>query len=137
MCTYCPAPATQVDHVVPLALGGTNYIGNLMPACAPCNRAKGDNLLIEWRTGKKARRMRWQVPTERMPKPPKSKPLRVWVDPPPWSICPICVSLHVGHTYCSDECRAERNRRQVRDRYRKRQGLPVDPTRPTSRWDAA
>lgn len=60
VCAYCQkAPATQVDHVIPLALGGTNHIGNLAPSCGPCNRAKGANLLIEWRAGKKARRMRW------------------------------------------------------------------------------
>lgn len=58
-CAYCrDALATEIDHVIPLKLGGTNYIGNLTPACGSCNRAKGANLLIEWRAGKKAQRMR-------------------------------------------------------------------------------
>jgi 5-methylcytosine-specific restriction endonuclease McrA len=48
-CTYCPSLATSVDHVIPLALGGTNYEGNLTPACGPCNRRKNDDLLIVWR----------------------------------------------------------------------------------------
>lgn len=32
----------EVDHSVPLARGGTEYLRNLVPACVPCNRAKGD-----------------------------------------------------------------------------------------------
>lgn len=60
-CAYCPAPATEIDHVIPLALGGTNYEGNLAPCCGPCNRAKSDNLLAAWKAGKRPRRMRWEV----------------------------------------------------------------------------
>ena len=41
--------AETVDHVVPLALGGTNYEGNLAPACRRCNARKNALLLIEWR----------------------------------------------------------------------------------------
>lgn len=48
-CTYCPAPATTVDHVIPVSLGGTNYEGNLAPACRSCNGQKNDSLLIEFR----------------------------------------------------------------------------------------
>lgn len=61
LCAYCPAPATEIDHVIPLALGGTNYEGNLLPCCGPCNRAKSDSLLAAWRAGKRPRRMRWEV----------------------------------------------------------------------------
>lgn len=45
-CVYC---ATQLDHgtatldhVFPLARGGAHDPGNLVVACAPCNRLKGD-----------------------------------------------------------------------------------------------
>jgi 5-methylcytosine-specific restriction endonuclease McrA len=38
-----------IDHIVPLARGGTNYEGNLTPACRPCNSSKGTLLLVEWR----------------------------------------------------------------------------------------
>ena len=56
-CAYCDALATTVDHVVPLVRGGTNYEGNLVPACRPCNSRKSFRLVIEWRTGKRIPRM--------------------------------------------------------------------------------
>lgn len=34
----------QVDHVVPIARGGTNVLGNLQALCGPCNNAKGARL---------------------------------------------------------------------------------------------
>ena len=33
--------AWQVEHSVPVALGGTNYRRNLWPACIDCNQDKG------------------------------------------------------------------------------------------------
>lgn len=54
-CAYCDALASSVDHVVPLARGGTNYLGNLAPACRACNTAKGILLLTEWRVKRAAR----------------------------------------------------------------------------------
>jgi 5-methylcytosine-specific restriction endonuclease McrA len=44
ICHYCEkrfAPsALTMDHVVPLARGGTSTEGNLVPACPECNRDK-------------------------------------------------------------------------------------------------
>jgi 5-methylcytosine-specific restriction endonuclease McrA len=42
-CAYCGAKGVplQVDHVVPRASGGSNRVSNLVPACTPCNQAKG------------------------------------------------------------------------------------------------
>lgn len=40
-CWWCPAPATTIDHVVPLARGGDNDRSNLVPACARCNERRG------------------------------------------------------------------------------------------------
>lgn len=38
-CARCGAPASEVDHVVPLARGGGNEVANMRPLCAPCHRA--------------------------------------------------------------------------------------------------
>lgn len=48
-CIYCGAPATHIDHVVPLARGGRHCIGNLAPACAFCNLSKGAKFISEWK----------------------------------------------------------------------------------------
>ena len=51
-CVYCavalcPESAT-LDHVYPRAKGGPNVPGNLVSACAPCNRRKADMLPNEF-----------------------------------------------------------------------------------------
>lgn len=43
-CYICGAPATQTDHVVPVARGGTDHPSNLKPICWPCNRAKAASM---------------------------------------------------------------------------------------------
>ncbi|MGH9169101.1 MAG: HNH endonuclease, partial [Acidimicrobiia bacterium] len=52
-CTYCPRPATTADHVVPVSRGGSHALSNLVPACGPCNTARGAAL---GRATQKARR---------------------------------------------------------------------------------
>lgn len=51
-CVYCGARLDQhtatLDHVSPLARGGAHEIGNLVSACAPCNRLKGDLLPFDF-----------------------------------------------------------------------------------------
>lgn len=50
LCAYCKdRKATTADHVIPLAKGGTNFIGNILPACVPCNSSKQDTSLFKWR----------------------------------------------------------------------------------------
>jgi hypothetical protein len=39
-----------VDHIIPVARGGTADLRNLAPCCTSCNSAKGTHLLIEWRS---------------------------------------------------------------------------------------
>ena len=43
-CHYCgqavPPSALTMDHVIPVARGGRSVKGNVVPACAACNRAK-------------------------------------------------------------------------------------------------
>jgi 5-methylcytosine-specific restriction protein A len=40
-CYSCGAPATTVDHIIPLTLGGTNERANLHGCCLRCNSARG------------------------------------------------------------------------------------------------
>lgn len=48
-CQYCgahpPGVLIHIDHVKPVADGGTNAIDNLVSACEPCNLGKGARLL--------------------------------------------------------------------------------------------
>ena len=51
-CVYCGSPLdfenATLDHVHPLAKGGTHNPGNLVLACARCNRLKSDMLPHEF-----------------------------------------------------------------------------------------
>jgi 5-methylcytosine-specific restriction endonuclease McrA len=51
-CVYCASPldssVATLDHVHPVARGGAHVPGNLVTACAPCNRLKGDMLPHEF-----------------------------------------------------------------------------------------
>lgn len=47
-CGYCAykfnlakGDLPTIDHIIPKALGGSNYIENLTPSCKKCNDAKG------------------------------------------------------------------------------------------------
>lgn len=48
LCAYCLAPASTLDHVDPIAHGGSHTAANVVPACEGCNSSKGDSLLITW-----------------------------------------------------------------------------------------
>ena len=47
-CSYCGAPAQEIDHIVPRAKGGTNSTYNLTPACRSCNEKKSNLSLKEF-----------------------------------------------------------------------------------------
>jgi hypothetical protein len=51
VCHYCGARSKlgelTVDHVVPLARGGSNARANKVLACRPCNAAKGAAIWVE------------------------------------------------------------------------------------------
>lgn len=51
-CVYCAEPLTwenaTLDHVFPLSHGGAHAPGNIVSACALCNRLKGDLLPHEF-----------------------------------------------------------------------------------------
>lgn len=42
-CQYCGAPATELDHIVPMAWGGGDEFSNQVASCHTCNQlASGD-----------------------------------------------------------------------------------------------
>lgn len=47
-CAYCPNPATSIDHFIPMAKGGSDVLGNMVPACASCNSSKNFFEPYDW-----------------------------------------------------------------------------------------
>lgn len=139
-CTYCDALATQVDHVIPLALGGTHYEGNLTPCCAPCNMRKSDSLLSEWKHSvrvkrqiveppplpplaarPKARARRWAAPQPLFPRSElgyyhaKPKALK------PCAECGLVFGGHPARRFCKKACADRYARKAARRTERGRQ----------------
>ena len=48
-CFYCGGLGGCIDHVIPLSRGGSNGIGNYLPACIKCNSSKKDKTIMEWK----------------------------------------------------------------------------------------
>ena len=47
-CYLCGDDATEMDHVIPIARGGSNWPANLRPACRSCNSQKGAKSLADY-----------------------------------------------------------------------------------------
>lgn len=47
-CSYCGSPTTDIDHIEPVRLGGSNEWHNLTAACGFCNSSKGTKRLLEF-----------------------------------------------------------------------------------------
>lgn len=53
-CSYCGAPAAEVDHIEPTSLGGDRDWTNLTACCRSCNPSKGNKpflLFLAYRNG--------------------------------------------------------------------------------------
>lgn len=50
LCVYCGdgEGPLEVDHIHPVAKGGTDALENLCCSCRTCNRSKGAKLLAQW-----------------------------------------------------------------------------------------
>lgn len=54
VCVWCrEARATELDHVVPKARGGTNDRSNAAPSCGACNRKRAAQLAAETRRARR------------------------------------------------------------------------------------
>ncbi len=49
-CALCGASADEVDHIVPVKLGGTSDAHNLRPLCLPCHKSETKRLSKERET---------------------------------------------------------------------------------------
>jgi hypothetical protein len=145
-CAYCSAPSTTIDHVLPISRGGTNYIGNLVPCCKPCNSSKCDLTLTEWRYGKPhagtLTTRPWMAEgwDEQAPRPARrdTRPeLSLILD----STCVVCghtfTPLSARHVTCGSVCSDEYAKRCARNAYRRKVGKAEDWTTPVKRRSAA
>ena len=88
-CVYCGKTKEEeridVDHVIPVASGGTNDIGNLVAACTTCNIGKSKSHVIPVRGEDEGVYVRkpspgfGAVPAKAARDPDASNPLAAWV----------------------------------------------------------
>lgn len=48
LCAYCSSIAESIDHVIPISMGGSDVLGNLLPSCQSCNSSKNSRNLETW-----------------------------------------------------------------------------------------
>ena len=65
-CSYCGAKATEIDHIIARANGGTDSTYNLTPACRSCNEIKSNLTLKAF--GKKMNRDYSHLEPKKLPK---------------------------------------------------------------------
>lgn len=57
VCFWCDASIAggyHIDHLIPLARGGSNWPHNLVLACPPCNHSKHASLPLDWALRRRA-----------------------------------------------------------------------------------
>jgi 5-methylcytosine-specific restriction endonuclease McrA len=48
VCFWCGLEADTIDHIVPVAKGGTDHDENLVSACRRCNYSKKDSMPVDF-----------------------------------------------------------------------------------------
>lgn len=62
-CRYCGAMwASQIDHVIPVAQGGSSTVSNLAHACLRCNAEKSGRTPAQWKDSRLGRGLSWPPP---------------------------------------------------------------------------
>ncbi|WP_165253642.1 HNH endonuclease [Paludisphaera soli] len=85
-CQYCGVWMTRetatLDHLTPVAQGGSNLAWNLVACCLGCNQDKGDALPLEflWVIGRRFTPGPAQSPAKRPPSPSQAY-ARTWHHP--------------------------------------------------------
>jgi 5-methylcytosine-specific restriction endonuclease McrA len=69
-CAYCGGEATEMDHFIPKALGGSDDWDNLVPACRTCNASKNDTHPKDWEPSKSL----WRILSEQRENPGEGNP---------------------------------------------------------------
>jgi len=50
-CVMCGSTQQiTIDHIIPIARGGTHSVGNLQTLCKKCNSSKQDKVMTEWKS---------------------------------------------------------------------------------------
>ena len=94
-CRYCGDPdGAEVDHIFPLAKGGTDHWWNLTRACVSCNRRKYAHCGTHWHL----KRGTWVVPLGSVPAVSEASPEHRRVSAP--SHFNTFGSCEVGQNYC-------------------------------------
>ena len=97
-CTYCGRLADTADHILPYALGGSNDLSNLTPACRSCNSSRGAKLGNKLRAMKelgqspttKREQIKTELPKDDAVKPNNSKEFFLETNSePPLALIPI------------------------------------------------
>lgn len=111
-CIYCSHLVECVDHVVPLARGGTNFEGNLAPCCRSCNLAKSHQFVSYWRRKRKQREA-----LAALPEPVVVRKAKQFGDDLPMLVqcegCPEWFTPGHGRRFCSTRCNQARRSRDV------------------------
>lgn len=57
-CAYClQCGSLTMDHFIPLTRGGGTVMGNIVPACSPCNSSKQNKMPSDWCTPEQLERV--------------------------------------------------------------------------------
>ena len=48
-CIYCDAAWSEIEHLIPVGLGGIHAVENVAPSCGPCNRVNAWTVVRERR----------------------------------------------------------------------------------------
>jgi hypothetical protein len=55
-CIYCGEEQVERwDHLIPVTSGGATVLGNMVPACQPCDDSKGGRVYTDWLRGRARR----------------------------------------------------------------------------------